>query len=59
MNTERLEWEGMPDEWREWAARSLERARLVRDEREAPVRARRVSEGKWNLPDPDSKDGAA
>lgn len=56
MTTDRIEWEGMPDEWREWAARSIERAKEVRDEREAPVRARRVAEGRWVMEEFKEKD---
>ena len=44
---EGVEWEGMPDEWKEWAARSLERQRCIRNEREGAVRDRRLESGQW------------
>lgn len=55
MKTERVEWEGMPDEWKEWAARSVERQRNIRNEREGAVRDRRLESGQWKRRDEDDR----
>jgi len=56
MNTDRLEWEDMPDEWKEWAARALKRQRRIRNEREGAVRERRLESGQWKRRVEDEKE---
>lgn len=56
MKQERVEWEDMPAEWKEWAARSMERQRRIRNEREGAVRERRLESGQWKRRVEDGKE---
>lgn len=55
MKMDRVEWENMPAEWKEWAARSVERQRQIRNSREGAVRDRRLESGQWKRRDEDGQ----